>query len=145
MTSEEPETSSPGESIPRKERLSDEELGNMLASFGNSEAKALLVIEMILGVIYDRTTVRALMIGAQGENPTWRLGSVTAIEWCERSLDPIGVVAQEITDAASNTYGYMKTAYGDTQCVPLAGSLLDFSKRHPEISLYQLLGSTVSL
>lgn len=128
----------------RTERLSDEKTGNLLASFGNSEAKAELVIEMPPGEICGSADLQRLINYAQGKHPGWRVDHGTTRHWCERSLAPIGIVAMEITDSQSNKYGYLKTRYGDEVGVPLAGLLLDFSKRHPEVSLYQLSGPTTS-
>lgn len=128
----------------RREPLSNEELGNLVASIGNSEAKALMAGEMRPNIIYGKADLQRLMIGAQGANLGWRIDHSAPWHWAERSLEPIGVVAREITDESSMRYGYMKTDYGEAVGTPLAGLLLDFSKRHDDISLYHLNGSTLA-
>lgn len=132
------------ERTPKRDQLSNEEVGNLLASFGNSEAKALLVTEMHPNIIYGQSALQQLINSAQGEYPGWKVDHGATWHWCERSLEPIGLVAMEITDQQANKYGYLKTKYGDEIGVPLAGLLLDFSRRHPQVSLYQLMGSTLS-
>lgn len=59
-----------------RERLSQEETGNLLASFGNNEAKALLVAKMQPGVIYTKAKLQQLFNSAQGEHPGWKVDHV---------------------------------------------------------------------
>lgn len=132
------------ENVPPKEPLSNEEMGNLLSSIGNSEAKALTAGEMKEKVIYSETDLVNLVNGMQGVTPGWKVDRGAPWHWCGHSFEPIGLVAREITDEMSRKYGYEKTEYGTEQGDPLAGILLDFSLRHPETSLYKINGSTLS-
>lgn len=128
----------------KKEPLSDEELGNLLAAFGNNEAKAVTLIAMRKGVIYDKGDLRGAVIEKQGENAGWRQNNKVPFDYCKDSFENIGLVAKSVSGPTLETWGYLKTDYGEEQGDALAGLLLDFSLRHPEVSLYDIFGSTVS-
>ncbi len=132
------------EQKPQKERLSEEKLGGLLAAIGNHEGKALLLASMKKNRIYTRWDVHTLMMENQGDQKGWVLNEPVTFGWCKDSLHPIGLVALEVIDQDLNTLGYMKTDYGDKEGTALAGHLLAFSEKHPEISLYKLFGSTSS-
>ena len=53
-------------------------------------------------------------------------------------------MAQEVTDENENKYGYVKTKLGETLGTAFAGKILNLSYQHPETSLYEIFGSTVS-
>lgn len=128
----------------RTERLTDEELGNILAAFGNSEAKTLTLATMRTGEIYSANRLHRMLTSLQGPNPGWKTSSITPFKYCQESLAPIGLVAEEALNKDSSVYGYIRTPYGEKVGLPLAGLLLGFSERHPETSLYQLFGKTNS-
>ncbi len=132
------------EQAPKKERLSEEKLGGLLAAIGNHEGKALLLILMRKGRLHGAYQLHALAMNAQGEQKRWRTAKNLQLDWCQKSLYPIGLVALEVIDQEANTLGYMKTDYGDKEGTALAGHLLAFSERHPETSLYKLFGATMS-
>lgn len=133
-TSEQPKT---------REKLSDEQMGNLLAAVGNHEAKAITLILMRNGNIYDRTGLHREVINAQGKNKGWKMDRSGPFQYCSHSLAPIGLVAKETLNSDLSTYGYQITEDGKELGIPLAGLLLDFSERH-NISLSELLGSTLS-
>lgn len=124
-----------------RERLSNEEMGNLLAAFGNSETKALTILLMRPEIIYTSSDLLRAIMNVQGENPAWKMGNTLPFAYCEKSLSPIGLVAREVVDERHQSYGYIKTPYGKNVGDPLAGLLLDFSARH-RVSLYQLFGPT---
>lgn len=128
----------------QKERLSDGELGNLLAAIGNHEAKAITLLIMRPGEIYTRWELFKEFLRAQGEVKGWQLTRDVPFGYCEESLSPIGLVAKEALNPDLSTYGYSKTEYGKETGDPIAGLLLDFSLRHPDISLIDLFGHTVS-
>ena len=130
--------------VRKNEPLSDEELGNLLAAIGNNEAKAITLIAMGKGVIYDRYDLDSEMIRTQGDTLGWRQSRGVPFNYCANSLENIGLVAKSVSDSNLETWGYIKTDYGEEQGDALAGLLLDFSLRHPEVSLYDIFGSTSS-
>lgn len=139
-----------GQEIPKireqqqKERLSDEEMGNLISALGNHEAKAIVLCLMTPGIIYPRYDLYRAVIQAQGQNKGWRMDHRGPFQYCEASLSPIGLVTREAINPDLSTYGYMKTEYGDEIGVSLAGLLLDFSLRHPDFSLQDFFGRTGS-
>lgn len=126
-----------------KERLSDEEMGNLLASVGNSEAKAITFILMRNENIYDTGSLHAEVLRAQGNNKGWKLARPVPFRYCAKSLAPIGLVAKETFGSDLLTFGYSITDYGKELGIPLAGLLLDFSERH-NVPLNLLFGETHS-
>lgn len=128
----------------KTERLSDEEMGNLLSALGNHEAKALTLCLMTPGVIYSRSDFHRAVIQAQGLKMGWRMASSTLFAYCSESLSPIGLVTREVINPDLSTYGYMKTERGERIGVPLAGLLTDFSLHHPDFSLQDFFGSTHS-
>ncbi len=127
----------------QEERLSDIELGDLLASVGNNEAKALTLILMSGGNLYTARGIQSRLINAQGKNPAWKMGINTQFRYCQMSFEPIGLVAKETVDENLNTYGYQITEKGENLGIPLAGLLLDFCTRH-DVSLQDLFGATTS-
>ena len=131
--------------LPSEERMSDEELGNLLAAFGNHEAKALTLALMRPGRIYGRPDLKRILIESQGKQVMWNMNAVLPFDYCQKSLVPIGLVAKEYLDQEKGVYGYEITDYGQEIGIPLAGHLLDFSLRHKDVSLIKLFGSTHSV
>ena len=119
----------------------DLDLGNLLAAMGNHEAKALLLVAMHEGVVYSASALHRLSLDRQGQLAAWRPASMTPFDYCKHSLAPIGLVAEEVVDAARGTYGYIKTRYGAEFGDALAGHLLTFSEAD-NVSLLQLFGNT---
>lgn len=122
-------------------RIPDPEMTNLLSAFGNHEGKALLLSFMETDIPRRAPELRGVMREIQGINPVWIPSSKLAFEYCERSLAPIGLVAYEFIDGFNN-WGYARSRYGEEVGKPLAGLLLDYSRRHERISLYQMLGNT---
>ena len=132
------------EVLGQPERLSDEVVGNLLSGVGNHEAKAILLVAMQTGQVYSRPDSFTLITAAQGPNPGWVMDSKGPFGYFQNSLDPVSLVAMEIIDSSLKTYGYLRTEHGETLGVPLCGLLLDFSIRHSNYSLQDLLGGTNS-
>ncbi len=133
-----------GQEIPHiPERAHDQELGNLLAAFGNHEAKALTLSLMDPGVIYTQNKIHKVILKAQGDAPGWKtINDRTVFNYLTLSLAPIGLVAKEVIDPHTGQWGYAITEYGQEIGVALAGYMLDFSLRHPEVSLEKFLGQT---
>lgn len=130
---------------PKREHLSDEELGNLLAAFGNSEAKAITLGLMKPEVIYSLSDLYKEVLHSQGDKPGWKTSWGIPFQYCKDSLEPIGLVAREVTtDGGLQRVGYVKTEKGEQLGEELAGYLLSFSLRHQDYSLIDILGSTTS-
>ncbi len=131
------------EAIKSSEKLTDNEIGNLLAALGNSEAKAMTLLLMQPAVIYRRYDIHRVFMHAQGETPGWKTSKILQFQYCGDSFSPIGLVTRETLDENANVYAYQITDFGQEVGKPLAALLLDFSKRH-DISLYGIFGSTHS-
>ncbi|HVZ11843.1 MAG TPA: hypothetical protein VG965_02330 [Patescibacteria group bacterium] len=129
------ETSSNSNESFAVERLSDEQMGNLLAAVGNHEAKAITLGIMEPGRVYRQKGLRNAVLRAQGKNPGWRINIQGPIQYCFNSFEPIGLVAKEALRADFSTDGYFKTPKGEAQGEALAGLVLDFSLRYPNFSL----------
>jgi hypothetical protein len=129
----------PKEAQPKKEPMSDAQIGDLLAAIGNHEGKALLLASMKPGQSYTRYQLGSLMKEYRSKNGKMKIDGSKSFAWCEQSLAQIGLVAK-----GDGISGYQKTEKGDEQGQALAGHLLEFSEKHPEVSLYQLFGTTQS-
>lgn len=125
----------------RRERIPDQELGNLLSAVGNNESKALTLRAMEGGIAYSVASLLHRVLEIQGNQPLWRMDASTLYGYCQDSFDPIGLVAQEVIDRWHNKYGYIKTPYGHEYGDALAGLMLSLSERHP-FSLYQAFAHT---
>lgn len=127
----------------RKERLSDDEMGNLISAVGNHEAKAITLGMMESNVVYSAGDISRRLTQVQ-EGKGWNIDRTVMFGYLGKSLCPIGLVANEVINPDLSRFGYIKTDYGKQQGDALAGILLDFSLRHPEISLFDVFGSTQS-
>lgn len=124
-------------------KISDEEMGNLISAFGNHAAKALTLALMQGDGIYTMGDLDNQVRTAQGGlNRGWKMGGTLPWSYCKQSLCPIGLVAWEVLNSDSTTYGYQITSYGGSM-LPLAGLLLEFSERH-DIALQKIWGNTSS-
>lgn len=127
-----------------KEHVTDVELGNLLAAFGNSEAKTIVLGLMKPDVVYTSGDLFRTTTFAQGQDLKWR-GNTTPFSYCENSFEPIGLVARDIkSESGLVTIGYMKTKKGENEGDSLAGHILDWSRRYPNAALMDILGNTAS-
>jgi len=143
IPSEQKPTPRPPE-IKVREKLSDEELGNLISAIGNHEAKAITLGLMKPGTIYSVSPLRNTVIQAQGDNIGWAVHTSGPFRYCQDSLAPIGLVAQEIINPDMSIHGYVKTEYGRNIGDPLVGLLLDFSLKYPDYSLTDFFSVTTS-
>lgn len=130
--------------VKKNERLSDTEMGNLLSAFGNHEAKAITLVAMSPGIIYTADDLYGRIMELQGGRKGWRIHKKGLFYYCRYSLSPIGLVTQEVIDPNLNTFGYIKSDYGEETGVPLAGLLLKFSEAHPKHSLLDFFAKTGS-
>lgn len=128
----------------QRDRLSDERFGNLLSAIGNNEAKAATLLVMRPHHIYDRIGISHELLAAQGEKKGWALDSGTTFAYLRDTLSSVGLVAKEIVDQDLNTFGYVRTEYGDGIGFATAGLLLDFSRRHKDFSLINIFGRASS-
>lgn len=136
------ETQNNPESQPKPERLSDEEMGNLLSAFGNHEAKAIVLGLMGDGRIYTSGDLYRTIISAQRERPGWRMHHTIPFKYCQQTLSPIGLVTREIANPDLSVYGYQISNYG-RRVLPFVGLLLNYSQNH-EPALVGWFGSTMS-
>ncbi len=132
---------------PTHEVISDLELGNLLAGFGNHEAKAITLLAMARHPerVFTMNSLRDELVTLQGENPAWVMNNRGPFNnYCGRSLSPIGLVAKEYIDPDKGIWGYQATQYGVSVGVPFAGILLDLVAREPKLSLQRLFAATVT-
>lgn len=128
-----------------KERISDEEIGDLISAIGNSEAKAITLGLMQSSTLYSMQDANLMVSAAQGQFKGWKQGTSTPFDYMSHAFAPVGLVAQEVTISNElETVGFVKTLKGENYGDVLAGLLLDFSLRHPEISLGDLFGSMSS-
>ncbi len=127
-----------------EQELPEERLFELLSAFGNHEAKALTLIAMGNGNIFSEGDLHRTVIDHQEKQKKWDAGHGVPFNYCKHSLSPIGLVTKEVLDPDLSTYGYQAMEYGRTTGVDLAGILLKWSYNHPNVSLYQMLGSTNS-
>ncbi len=124
----------------RPEPLSDSKIGGLLAGL-NKEHAGVLLIQMKPGQAYTSPQLDALIRpdGKKIWNPK------APFRLCEGSLSPISLVTKEVVDIEQRqVFGYQISEEGISLGVPLAGHLLAFSERHPQLSLQQLLGASYS-
>lgn len=135
------------------ERISEGKLGDLLAAFGNHEAKAITLL--VMGTeeeVHTRTGLYKLYAGSQQGHVGWQDMSETGpIQYCKLSLAPIGLVAKEtivgdidVLGYEKHQMGYRKTEEGTRIGDALAGHLLAFSERHPDVGLQDAFGLTTS-
>ena len=94
------------ESPKPKEKLSDERLGDLLSAVGNHEAKAITLILMRNGNVFDRSNLYGEVLSSQGESKKWRVGWGDPFKYWRHSLAPIGLVAKKTLSKDLSTYGY---------------------------------------
>ena len=128
----------------KRERLPDEEMGNLISAIGNHEAKALTLGLMEPEHIYSSGDIHRRIIGAQGNSAGWKMNQRGPFNYCQFSLAPVGLVAQELMDSDLKTTGFMKTRKGEVEGDALAGLILDFSLKYPEFSVQDFFGGTPS-
>ena len=126
-----------------EERPIGEQIGNLISAIGNHEAKALTLLAMKDGAIYNKHELSARIRELQGRNPIWRQSYSLPFDYCAHSLSPIGLVTREILSPNLSAYGYQISEYGRRVGIPFAGLLLDFSDQN-NISLERLFASTAS-
>lgn len=135
------------------ERISEGKLGDLLAAFGNHEAKAITLL--VMGAeedVHTRTGLYKRYADSQQGHVGWQDMSETGpIQYCKLSLAPIGLVAKEtivgdidVLGYEKHQIGYRKTEEGARLGDALAGHLLAFSERHPGVGLQDAFGLTNS-
>jgi hypothetical protein len=126
-----------------REKLSSEQMGNLISAVGNSEAKAITLISMMDGAIYGNGDSYRKILNIQGKQLGWQIGKSLAFKYCSGSLEPVGLVTMETINQSLSAYGYMITEEGKESGVPLSGLLLDFSEKH-NVPLSLLFGNSGS-
>lgn len=125
--------------------ITEGRLGSLYAALGNNEAKAITFLAMKPGVVYDDADILTEVRRAQGNTQKgWRMGNEGPFHYLQKSFAPVGLVAQEVIDSQENSYGYVRTEWGNAMGTAFAGKMLQLSHNSPDVSLYDLFGSTVS-
>lgn len=128
----------------QERKISDQNMGVLLASVGNHEGKALTLIAMADRALYTSGDLHKKVMRAQGAPPTWKTGHFVQFKYCSQSFEPIGLVARETLNPDLSTYGYQLTDFGAEAAIPLTGHLLRYSEEYPDLSLFGLFGATQS-
>ena len=125
------------------EPMSVEQIGDVLASGGNHELKAFLLISMQPGTVYDRDNIGLLLSLPQGENPVWSIDRKIGWRYCEKSLSEIALVTTDVTGTYGNIEGYRITELGE-QVKPVYARLLAWELEGKNPSLQDVWGKTPS-
>jgi hypothetical protein len=72
------------------------------------------------------------------------MGEEGPFQYLQKSFAPVGLVAMEVKDKQDNKYGYVRTSWGNVIGTAFSGKMLQLSHRYPNVSLYDIFGSTVS-
>lgn len=129
-----------GETEHRHEPLTEEQLGGLLAAFGNHEGKALLLLAMQPDEYYGRMGLHNLHLGIQGHQPAFVGANSNQFDYASLSLEPIGAVTMARDDEGLK---FGLSEYGRDVGRPVAALLLDFALEK-RIPLNALLGSTAA-
>jgi hypothetical protein len=122
--------------------LTDEYLGGLLAAVGNHETKALIFSAMNPGTTYNTQGMYNLYLGMQGEGQVTPTNPSVPMQYCTFSYEPVGAVAKVYH--GHRGIAYELTNEGERYGKAVAGHMLDYSARHPELSLKKALGLTLS-
>ena len=134
--------------ISTAERLPEENFLNLLNGVANSESK--LLTAAVIGVAPNKhfTQVQLLtkLIQLQGEHVGWRISKRVPMSYCDDTLGPIGAVVSEPVKTRRGTWtrAYKSTELGSEWGLALAGTLLDWSLKYPDIPLQRVFGTTRS-
>lgn len=126
--------------IKTRESLSSEQLSGLLSAVGNHEAKALLLASMTPGTVYSSTDLDRIFELRQGKYSVWKMKVVPFYSYCRRSFAPAGLVDVALRDENLEASRYAATPYGADLGVALAGHLLAYSEKNPDISLSRVFG-----
>ncbi len=77
-----------------KERISDEEIGDLISAIGNSEAKAITFGLMQSSTIYSMQDANSMVNNAQGQFKGWKQGTSNPFDYMSHSFAPVGLVAR---------------------------------------------------
>lgn len=128
--------------------ISELDLANLVAASGNHEGMALL--HMVLGLsprdqVFTPIEMNAELNQRQIEGRGWHLGSNNYTRnWCEWSLEPIGLVVKAATYSDSGSIeGFQVSPYGQAT-LALPAWLLEWSQKPGRPSLRKTYGSTAS-
>lgn len=134
----------------RTMELAAEEYFGLLSGVANHEAKALTVAAMAHNApedgLFSAATLDSVMHSIQGQNPGWKIGRTVPFTYCDESLGPIGAVTKSTikNERGRSVAAYGLTDYGKEYGLAMAGLVLDWSLRYPELSVQTVLGSSQS-
>lgn len=142
----------PTEATPQRERFSDGQMAELVSAVGH-EAKAILLVQMEPDTAYTAGDLDQLMTEGQGQDPGWRMARSGPSLYCQRSFKDSHLVREVKVSIRDNLQtrdnlqatAYVKTSpYGEEDGTILAALLANYSKDHPDVSLYQLFASRKS-
>lgn len=134
----------PAEIQRHTEKLPRPALYNLIAAVGNHEGKALVLAGMQKDRVYSGSDLKTVMTDLQGNHPLKTFDGRNLFTYCQRTFEPIGLVARAVYNSELNEVGYAKTEYGMQIGDALVGHLLSFSEQHPQYSLRSFFGATSS-
>ena len=119
---------------------------DLLASLGNHEGKSLVLLYLDSHPGYHTSSQMGTGFNKfLGTEAPWHTDPSVPFGYCENSLDPTGqVVREEVEGLRGPTPAYAISQTGHEIGVPLAGLLLDWGLRYPDISVQQIFGQTSS-
>lgn len=126
------------------EKLSIEEVNNIIAASGNHEAKALLLMTMADGGTYTSSGIKQKFTDLQGDQPGWDISHKTLIDYLERSFVPHRLVEKIPLPEDQASYKYRITHYAQEKAIPLIGSLMEYGEEYTSISLINTFGHATS-
>ncbi len=127
------------------EVLSDELHFRLIDGVANIEGK--LLTTALITANPDRYFTRAILnrelVDRQGTGIGWKPSDRMGERYCTDSIEPIGAAVRGIADGLKGPIStYTATEFGVEHALPFTGVLLDWSLRHPEISVQKIFGAT---
>jgi len=130
------------------ERVLLEDAATMISTVANNEAKALTFAAMAIrsgNVPLSNGQIHKLFLDIQGDdNKAWGdIGHAVPAQYARDTFEPIGAVAKSQIDTKQGIRDrFTVTRYGDRIGLAVTGMMLDLSLRYPQISLYEIFGTT---
>lgn len=118
----------PRQEVVRREALTSEAIGSLVAGIGNHEGKAIAFGLMEEGTSYKGRLLQRTLRDAHGGHEGWDLAHTVLVGYCRDSFKQAGIVGE-------TSEGYKKNEYGEEVGDAFAGLVLDFSLKHPDFSL----------
>ncbi|HSW78476.1 MAG TPA: hypothetical protein VLF88_00445 [Candidatus Babeliales bacterium] len=128
--------------------LPDQKFFDLLNSAGNHEAKLLTAMVILSSpeLSFSAWRIYREMIERQGSQVEWNVDRKLPIQYCSRSLEPIGTVVKgEVTNSRGNEVTvYSASEFGRMYGLGFCEVALGWSLDYPELPLIDVFGATNS-